>query len=207
MPRPPQARKEVKRATDQVAHGRRSDLLRLGAIAAIAVALVVIVALVLTNPAIFSRPTNGVGLRVGQTAPDFSLHDVDGNVFTLSAQRGHAVLLDFMGSNCPTCVVQMPSLVSTYGAFAARGLRMISIDTGGSTGGSLGTTDPDVARAFLQRNGGTWPIALDDQRLGVTFQAYSLPTLYVIDRSGAVRFAHSGIADAGTLAGVIEPLL
>ncbi len=201
--------KEVRQARGEgrAAAAHRAELLRKGGLlGGVGAVFAVVVALLLLNPGIFGG-SGGTGVRVGQAAPDFTIRDVDGNMFRLSDQRGHPVLLDFMGSRCPACIQEMPHLVQTYRSFAARGLKMISIDVGGSTRADLGTTDPAVAKAFLQQYGGSWPIALDDQQIGVTFQATSLPTLYVIDAAGVVQLAHPGGADAAFLAAAIEPLL
>lgn len=153
--------------------------------------------------AILNSPGSPVGVRPGQVAPDFEITDVDGNRFRLSDHRGRPVLLDFMGSRCPTCVQEMPELVQTYQTYNPRGLVMISIDIGGS----LGTEDPQVARAFLATYGGSWPIALDNQGLGLTYQARALPTVYVVDPDGRIALAHPGVIVASDLAQAIEPLL
>jgi peroxiredoxin len=137
---------------------------------------------------------------VGHVAPDFVIVDINGVTFRLSAQIGHPVLLDFMGSNCPTCVAEMPELRSVYSTYSARGLAMISIDVGGS----LGTQDPNVARTFMTTNGGSWPIALDNSNVGLRYGVVSLPTLYIIDPAGNVAFRNAGTTSASTMGAVIS---
>ncbi len=157
----------------------------------------VLMAVVINLPA---APPGAQGIpAVGQPAPDFVLVDVDGATFRLSAQLGHPVLLDFMGSNCPTCVAEMPELRSVYSTFSARGLAMISIDIGGY----LGTEDPGVARDFMSTNGGSWPIALDHSNLGVRYGVVSLPTLYIVDPNGLVAYRNAGTTSAATLSEVL----
>lgn len=143
------------------------------------------------------------GLSTNDIAPDFTVADVDGRIFRLSDQRGKVVLLDFMGSRCPTCVQQMQFLPAVYSAYSDRGLVMISIDVGGS----LGTEDPQVARNFLATYGGTWPIALDDSGIGLAYQVAVLPTIYLIGADGTIAFRHAGVITDADLAAQVEPLL
>ncbi len=138
--------------------------------------------------------------RVGEPAPDFVIVDVNGGTFRLSNQLGHPVLLDFMGSNCPTCVAEMPELRSIYATYSTSGLRMISIDIGGY----LGTEDPSAARTFMSTNGGSWPIALDNSNIGLRYGVVSLPTLYILDPAGVVAYRNAGTTSAATLSEVIS---
>jgi len=176
---------------------RRRILLGVGVV----VVAFVFVAVVILLPGA-PRVAQGVP-AVGQPAPDFVLVDIDGATFRLSAQLGRPVLLDFMGSNCPTCVAEMPELRSVYSTFSARGLAMISIDVGGY----LGTEDPSVARNFMSTNGGSWPIALDQSNVGVRYGVVSLPTLYIIDPNGLVAYRNAGTTSAATLSEVLARFL
>ena len=49
-------------------------------------------------------------VKVGDTAPDFSLPLTDGNTFTLSSQRGKIVMLQFTASWCGVCRREMPHI-------------------------------------------------------------------------------------------------
>lgn len=194
-----EARKERDQALRRRDQRRQSNRLAIG----IAVIIVAFVAIFYLMNAVLLNLPGGSSVRVGQLAPDFAIADVDGRTFRLSDQRGHPVLLDFMGSNCPSCVVEMPHLVETYSRYATQGLVMISIDIGGS----LGTEDPNAARSFLATNGGTWTIALDNAGLALRFQVTSLPTIYVVDADGVVAYRNPGITATTDLSSVIGPLL
>lgn len=177
-----------------VMEGRRRILLGVGVI----VVAFVLVAILIMLP---SGPQVAQGVpAVGQPAPDFVIVDIDGGTFRLSAQVGHPVLLDFMGSNCPTCVAEMPELRTIYATYSTRGLTIVSIDVGGS----LGTEDPSVARTFMSTNGGSWTIALDNSNVGLRYGVVSLPTLYILDPGGVVAYRNAGTTSAGTLSEVIS---
>jgi peroxiredoxin len=83
-----------------------------------AVALLVVVGLVV-GALVASRPTQDTATRV---APDFTLTDSAGTTHTLSAERGHPVLLYFSeGAGCSSCIVQQQKLEEEPG-FAAAGI-------------------------------------------------------------------------------------
>lgn len=181
-------------------HERKRIAIGLGIIIVVFALIFYIVSVALVN-----LPTAlQTGVSVGQTAPDFTVTDVNGGVFRLSDQRGKVVLLDFMGSRCPTCVAEMPHLVEIYSRYLNQDFTMISIDVGGS----LGTEDASVARQFLATYGGTWQIALDNSGVALTYRATNvLPTLYLISKTGIVAFRNPGIITSADLAAQIERLI
>ena len=82
------------------------------------VALLVVVGLVV-GALVTSRPTQDTATRV---APDFTLTDSAGATHTLSAERGHPVLLYFSeGAGCQACIVQQQKVEAEPG-FAAAGI-------------------------------------------------------------------------------------
>ena len=134
----------------------------------------------------------------------------DGTV--IITPQGQVVLIDFMGSNCSTCIREMRdgTLQAIYGAYAARGLEMISIDIGGP----LGTENELQAWQFLKGQSphgtwepGGWIIALDNQGLAPAYLVSGIPLKYLIDRSGRIAMKWPGTVAYSDLSTAIEATL
>jgi len=117
---------------------------------------------------------------VGAPAPE--LTDVElaqGNIFpSLSSQKGNVVLLEFWASWCAACRALLPTLNGWHDRFGPQGATVISV-----------TMDPlEQAATDAFQLGMHYPVLADpDGRTAAVYQAFALPTLFLIDRRGIVR--------------------
>ena len=173
-----------------------------------------LIALVAAAALLARPPDPGTGIEVGQFAPEFTILDVNGTAWTVSAHRGQVVLLDFMGARCQTCEVEMGegSMQSVQAQYASRGFTIISIDVGGV----LGTKDPMEAWRFVaglnpdgsrRWGAGTWPVALDNQSLATTFGVVPLPQKFLLDGTGKIAWKQTGLVTQSVLQAQVAALL
>ncbi|MBQ5934945.1 MAG: redoxin domain-containing protein [Bacteroidales bacterium] len=66
-------------------------------------------------------------VKEGAAAPDFTLNDINGKLFTLSSLRGKYVVLDFWGSWCGWCIKGIPDMKKYYEKYAGK-FEIVGID-------------------------------------------------------------------------------
>ena len=126
--------------------------------------------------------------ELGRAAPDFTLPDLAGKPVRLAEFRGKtAVLVNFWATWCPPCREEMPTLERL--SQARRGaIRVLGVN--------LDAVNPAKVRAFVRELGVTFPILRDpDFAVGELYRVRGLPTSFVIDRDGIVRFREIGYRD------------
>lgn len=133
---------------------------------------------------------------VGQLAPDFELTLTDGSKVTLAQLRGQVVVLNFWATWCVPCRTELPTLDAYYATQRKHGLRIFAITTEGSVPISR-------LKALFQA------MAIPSARgiKGKYGPLEGVPTNFVIDRAGTLRYAQSGAFDLDALNGLLVPLL
>jgi len=113
-------------------------------------------------------------------APPLDLADAAGTRHSLSEQRGRVLLVNFWASWCPPCLQEMPSLQRLADAMADRPLTIYAVNVGEA---------PGRAKESLRRLGyrGT-PLLDTDQAAFKAWGVRVLPSSFVVDREGRVRF-------------------
>jgi thiol-disulfide isomerase/thioredoxin len=110
----------------------------------------------------------------------------------LSAYRGHVVLLDVWATWCDPCRDALPLYQDIAREFAARGLEVFTINV---------DADPRPIPPFLEEAKISLPVVLDPEArvAEATLKVKLMPTAYLVDKKGRVRFVHEGF-DEGQLA-------
>ncbi len=126
----------------------------------------------------------------GDVAPAWRpLATVRGSVpATLGELKGRVVVMEFWASWCMPCRMTAPRLSAWQDRYGAQGLTVIGI-----------TMDaPEVALQASVEMGMDYAVLSDpDGATTREYKAFSLPTLFVIDRNGKIRTAMVGYSSAG----------
>ena len=135
--------------------------------------------------------------RVGEPAPDFQLTLVDGSHVRLADLRGQVVVLNFWATWCVPCRTELPMLDGYYRVAQRHGLKVFAA-----------TTEDSVPLYQLQRVFAAMAIgAVRNMRGPYAPIGGGVPTNFVIDRAGRIRYAAAGAFNLDDLNRVLIPLL
>ena len=143
-------------------------------------------------------------LAPGDTAPDFTLPDAQGNVVSLSSLRGKRVIIYFYpAAMTPGCTKQACDFRDSLSSLAAAGFAVLGISPDG----------PAKLTKFRERDGLNFPLLSDPQHAVLkAYGAYGEKMLYgkktvgvirstfVIDPDGKIERAQYGVKATGHVA-------
>lgn len=133
---------------------------------------------------------------VGNVAPAFELNMVDGGKIALADLKGQVVVLNFWATWCVPCRKELPTLDAYYALNAKHGLKVYAITTEGS-----------VPISHLKKLFAALHIPSARRIKGPYGPLTGVPTNFVIDRAGKLRYAKSGAFDLNDLNRLLVPLL
>jgi cytochrome c biogenesis protein CcmG/thiol:disulfide interchange protein DsbE len=128
---------------------------------------------------------------VGNPAPDFEVKTVASprSTISLGELRGKVVVLDFWGTFCEPCKKSFPKLQELSEKYQASGLRVVGISEDEDE-------DKDKIPAFAATYGAKFALVWDrDKSIARQYKPETMPSSFIIDRSGIVRFEHVGFHD------------
>lgn len=126
---------------------------------------------------------------LGKQAADFSLPLLAGGQFSLAAEKGKVIVLDFWATWCGPCVKALPELIAEMSALPPDKTRLIAVNQAES---------PDVVKKFMEARGWKLEVALDArQTAGKQYDADSLPHTVVIGQDGRIAWVKSGYSPSG----------
>jgi thiol-disulfide isomerase/thioredoxin len=121
-------------------------------------------------------------------APRVNIPLAEGPSVPLSSYAGKVVLVDFWASWCAPCAKSFPAIDALYREMHDKGLEVVAVNVDESR---------KDAEAFLKKHNYEMPIAFDPR--GVTPKAFSvdgMPSSFLIDRKGVIRYTHSGFTES-----------
>ena len=119
-------------------------------------------------------------LQPGQPAPEFTLHDLDGQPVSLSQFKGQVVLLDFWASWCGPCIGDLPDLRAIKEKAADQPLVFLNLSL---------DTDEAAWREAVDKHGIEGVHVRADgwsADVAKSYQVNSLPSYYLVDSQGLI---------------------
>ncbi|MDA3915819.1 MAG: TlpA disulfide reductase family protein [Deltaproteobacteria bacterium] len=118
-------------------------------------------------------------LKVGDSAPDFSLVDRLGKSWTLSELKGQVVFINFWATWCSPCLKELPSMQTLFASLPNDKFKMLAV---------LNNDKPVLADFVAKQKGITIPILDDSQNLiGSKYDITGLPETFILDKQGIIR--------------------
>jgi peroxiredoxin len=136
-------------------------------------------------------------IKADQPAPDFRIKLVDGKTVTLADLKGQVVILNLWATWCGPCREEMPTLDLLAVNGQRHGLRIFGV---------LTNDENNLRRLGPVQKVLHYPLAT---RISPPYEAIkgSVPTNYVIDRKGVVRYAMAGSLTKESFAELVVPLM
>ena len=124
---------------------------------------------------------------VGKPAPNFDTINMQGDVWSLSNQKGQVVFVNFWATWCAPCREEMPSMQRLYAKLPKDKFKMVAL---------FNRDKPELVKNFVEKLGITIPI-LDDQQniIGERYGLTGLPETFIIDKQGVIREKYIGPRD------------
>jgi cytochrome c biogenesis protein CcmG, thiol:disulfide interchange protein DsbE len=133
---------------------------------------------------------------VGELAPSFRLTTFDGKEIALEDLRGQVVVLNFWATWCAPCREELPLLDGYYKLREKSGLRILAV-----------TTEDSLPIYRLKPLQAVVAFPLARKFKGSYGTKGAVPTNYVIDRAGVLRYAAAGSFTLQKMNEVLTPLL
>jgi thiol-disulfide isomerase/thioredoxin len=133
--------------------------------------------------------TAKASLKVGDTLPPLKSFKLEGTV--PDQLKGQVILLDFWASWCGPCKQSFPAMEELQKRYAEKGLCIVAV--------SVDEKREDMER-FLKSAKVSFATPRDaGQKLVAAADVATMPTSFLVDRQGKIRFIHNGFRGDETI--------
>jgi len=133
-------------------------------------------------------------------AAQFTLKDAKGKDVKLSDFRGKVVLLNFWATWCGPCKVEIPWFIEFEKNYSGRGFAVLGV--------SMDEDGWKVVTPYVESKKMNYPVLLGNEQVAGLYGGLdALPTTIILDRTGKIASAHTGLVGRDTYEKEIQQLL
>jgi peroxiredoxin len=133
-------------------------------------------------------------------APPFALKDASGKIVKLADLKGKVVLLNFWATWCGPCKIEIPWFIEMEGRLKGSGLAVVGV--------AMDEEGWELVKPHVEKLKVNYRMLLGNEEVA---QAYggvdSLPTTFLLDRSGRVASVHTGLVSKSVYENEVQELL
>ena len=113
-------------------------------------------------------------------AKDFMVAALEGGRLSLADLRGKVVFLNLWATWCEPCKEEMPAMERLWQRYKGQGLVVVAL--------SMDSSGAKVVKPYIEQGKYTYPVGLDPKmETASLYGARSVPSTFIIGRSGAIR--------------------
>lgn len=129
----------------------------------------------------------GQTLYAGNPSPDFTLEDIEGDLFTLTEHIGDGpILINFWATWCVPCKLELPHLQALQEKYSDAGFKLITISEDSPKSQAK-------VRPYVRSKRYTFTVLLDpNSEVLHLFQGSALPFQVLLDKDGNIVETHQG---------------
>jgi thiol-disulfide isomerase/thioredoxin len=123
---------------------------------------------------------------VGKSASAFTLASLNGGS-KMGVEKGKVTVVDFWATWCEPCKKSFPKYQELYVKYKTSGLEIVAVSVDDDKGGI-----PSFAKTYNAK----FPVGWDDgHKIADKWKPENMPSAYIIDKTGVVKFVHKGYHD------------
>jgi len=117
---------------------------------------------------------------------DMVFQDLNGQNLEFSTLKGKVIFMNLWATWCPPCVAEMPSIQELYEKYKNNSDVVFLM---------VSNEDQGTIQKFMQKRGFTFPVYINKFRMPDAFYTQSIPTTFVISKSGKIVIHETGATD------------